>query len=254
MNLLPLLSSFGLAETEAQVYLKILEIGQAEASAIAEQTGIKRPTVYHALETLVEKGLVHSAGSTRVARYRAAPPEQLKTIAERKRDELARLEKKIDKFLPFFPTSSETQLTPHVEFYKGREGIMNLAEQVAQNNEEKKLYAIIPDIKDLRLSLTEEFMARFLDLKKVAGVATYSIWDTLLDDDYYNQHHLFNREVRLAPPAMRGKYKSIILIWDKKVATLSLLPELYGLLVTSFDYSATMKVIWQTLWEISQPV
>lgn len=254
MNLIPILSAFGLSETEAQIYLKILELGKAEASAIFKHTHIKRPTVYHALETLAEKGLVHIVGHANIAIYEAEQPQQLKVIAQRKRDELLRLEKKIDTHLPFFPTSTNTNYgLPHIDFYQGREGLKNLVEQVV-NNKEKKLYAIVPDLKNVQSTFSEEFMTRFLDLKKTANIDTQSIWNGLLKNKYYNQHKFFKREIRLAPTNMKNKYKSIILIWDNKVAVLSGVPELYGFLVTSFDYSETMKVVWHTLWKISTPI
>ena len=52
------LENLGLSNVEAKVYLALLEVGSVVANKIAEQSGIHRRTVYDALETLIEKGLV----------------------------------------------------------------------------------------------------------------------------------------------------------------------------------------------------
>ena len=50
--------ALGLSNIEAKVYLSLLELGNAVANKVAEKSGIHRRTVYDALETLIEKGLV----------------------------------------------------------------------------------------------------------------------------------------------------------------------------------------------------
>lgn len=52
------MQKLGLTEHESKVYLAALSLGPSSASQIAEQTGIKRPTVYLALENLAKQGLM----------------------------------------------------------------------------------------------------------------------------------------------------------------------------------------------------
>ncbi len=51
-----LLASLGLTKTEAAIYRVGLSRSPASATELSRRTGIKRPTVYHALETLMQKG------------------------------------------------------------------------------------------------------------------------------------------------------------------------------------------------------
>lgn len=52
------LKHIGLNEKEAQIYLSLLELGKATVLSVSKRSGIKRPTAYLVLESLVEKGFV----------------------------------------------------------------------------------------------------------------------------------------------------------------------------------------------------
>ncbi len=52
------LSLLGLTEKEARTYLALLTLGKSTAYAVAKASGLKRPTTYLLLETLLQKGIV----------------------------------------------------------------------------------------------------------------------------------------------------------------------------------------------------
>lgn len=58
MQIIEGLKNLGLNDKEARIYTHLLQSGQTTAYAIAELTGIKRPTVYVVLEELRIRGLV----------------------------------------------------------------------------------------------------------------------------------------------------------------------------------------------------
>jgi sugar-specific transcriptional regulator TrmB len=66
------LQSFGVLENEAEVYLLLTKIGSCSVGNIARRLSLSRMSVYRALRTLEEKGLVESAAK-RPARYAALP-------------------------------------------------------------------------------------------------------------------------------------------------------------------------------------
>ena len=69
------LTQLGLTPTESQVYLALIQNGAMGASAIAAATGLARTSVYPALGSLVDKGLV-DAGEGYGSRFSAAPAER----------------------------------------------------------------------------------------------------------------------------------------------------------------------------------
>ena len=71
---LSFLEQFGLTRLEAMTYLSLVSQGQAKASALAESTGVIRPTIYRVLAELTEKGLVRKSLTT-PAVYSANDPK-----------------------------------------------------------------------------------------------------------------------------------------------------------------------------------
>lgn len=65
----------GLQEKEARTYMAMLRVGEASASEISKESGIKRPTTYLILEDLRKKGLVIKVPHAKKALYIAKSPE-----------------------------------------------------------------------------------------------------------------------------------------------------------------------------------
>lgn len=81
-DLLQGIMAYGLKRKEAQVYLALLELGQASAQAVAQKAGLKRPTVYVILTDLMKQGLVLKALKQRRHMFIAKQPTELMTNAE----------------------------------------------------------------------------------------------------------------------------------------------------------------------------
>lgn len=254
MDLAKLLNDFGLTNTEANIYLSALRLGNASASELAKDTGYKRPAVYHALETLESKGLMKILGTRKILQYSPEPPEQLKSLLNRKRIELNRLEKAIDTSLPLFlniePMAKEKI---GVDFFRGIEAIKNLAEKTL-NNESCEILAIIPSFDVFADAFGRDYMMYYLREKKKRGITSRSIWAGHINEEKYDaelaKHSEYLRDVRFTPQRFAGNYPSIILIWDNNVAIINASSEVFGILITSQDYVATMKLLWVSLWEI----
>ncbi|MBA4320684.1 MAG: hypothetical protein C0412_20005, partial [Flavobacterium sp.] len=80
------LLSFGLSESEADVYLAVFRLGGATASVVARETGLKRTTVYPILKSLAEKGCVTLYFQKNKRFYQAQKPNRLAGIFEKKMD------------------------------------------------------------------------------------------------------------------------------------------------------------------------
>ncbi len=69
------LVAYGLTVREAKIYLMLLKLGEAPASAVARRCDLPRLSVYSILERLVHLNLVSSYENRRMKVYHAAPPE-----------------------------------------------------------------------------------------------------------------------------------------------------------------------------------
>lgn len=254
MNITKLLESFGLTETEVQVYLHTLERESWSAQDLARETALKRPTVYHALETLQKKGLVYFVGHKRTGHFKAESPEQLGALLRREKSRIIDLEKKLDKALPLFPTPTGViNVSSEVTYYRGLEGLKNLSEK-SYVSKSKVLYSIMPSFRVIEQNVDEAYMTHYLEERAKRGIVTKSIWQDLPQNKEFLKHKKFLRTVRLAPKSLCGKSNAMIDIFDNHVVTAMPLPEVFGFMVTSFEYSELMRAMWQTLWDVSTPL
>lgn len=75
-----LLRTCGLNETELQVFVNLLERGRSIASVIAKNLNLKRPTVYAALEQLVQRDLVLKDKQGKVTYFFPVSPKVIPKI------------------------------------------------------------------------------------------------------------------------------------------------------------------------------
>lgn len=72
------LTSIGLSEKSAQIYLATLNLGVTSVQKIAEKAGVKRPTAYLHIQELLQDGLLQKAPIGKKEYYVASDPEKLR--------------------------------------------------------------------------------------------------------------------------------------------------------------------------------
>jgi len=85
-NLTEAIEKIGLSRKESQVYLALLRIGQASATLIAKNSGLKRPTTYLILEDLRKRGFVLKMPGNKKQMFIAKSPEEIIDVARKNVD------------------------------------------------------------------------------------------------------------------------------------------------------------------------
>jgi sugar-specific transcriptional regulator TrmB len=123
------LTSFGLTEYEAKVYLTLVMKGVQKASALADMSDIPRPHVYSVIKLLHEKGLIIIIPE-KVTKYQALPLDTvLKKLLEERMDSIKSLEtigKELVSQVQQKGTTVEKDDTEKVQLYSGRWVIVDL--------------------------------------------------------------------------------------------------------------------------------
>ena len=126
-----ILQKLGLANSEASVYLALLELGPSLAGQISRKTGIHRRNIYDITERLIQKGLIGYIVKNNRRLFEAANPERLKEILKEKQREL---EEALPNLTFLYQKTKEKQET---NFYKGIEGLKTIfQEQLEGKNKE----------------------------------------------------------------------------------------------------------------------
>lgn len=94
------LKSLGFTDKEARVYLTCLKSGPCTVMKLAENCGVKRPTTYVMLKSLMEKELVEIKKVGKKTFFTAAHPQALLRHVQREKEALIRKEKAVSELLP----------------------------------------------------------------------------------------------------------------------------------------------------------
>jgi sugar-specific transcriptional regulator TrmB len=102
------LKALGFSEKEARVYLTCLKNGACTVKSISEDCGVKRPTTYVMLKSLMEKELVALVKRGKKTFFVAAHPKALVAHIQREKEAILRKEKAVAELLPLLlPLTAE---------------------------------------------------------------------------------------------------------------------------------------------------
>ncbi len=134
-----LLKELGLSNYETEAYLKVVELGIAEASVICKETKIPFGRVYQELNSLAAKGLIE-VQNTRPKKYRARKPRlAFKTLLQQKKQQVeTQLQKTIEAALQVEEIISKKIPTAPKErtFWTTAVGVEEAVEMLRSNFEE----------------------------------------------------------------------------------------------------------------------
>ena len=129
------LEQLGLAEKQAQVYLAMLELGEAPMTAIAKKSGLKRPTVYLVIDELNILGLTSEIIKGKKKFYSAIHPKRLVEMMHFR-------SKQAENILPELVAMQKKSSKPTVRMLEGVGGVKLAYEEAfaSLNNKEEGLW------------------------------------------------------------------------------------------------------------------
>ncbi len=246
------MQKLGLSEHEAKIYLAALSLGPSSAAQISTQTSIKRPTVYLALDSLIKQGLVleNFAGKKRL--FEAEKPQKLEKLTKRMRRQVIDAEILLESVLPgLIKLPKQYSQEPKVSFYSGEEGLKNIALEISACS--SSWYAFGSGAKIL------EKLAKFKRMDIL-----YDSWDIrsspsrpkiyiITDAGVFSLGKEWEknktpwREVKILPGIIG--VGSGLIIYEDKVAVLSLENKPFVAVIKSKEVVEVVKVMFQLIWK-----
>lgn len=248
------LHDLGLSSTEIRIYLAGLGYTSIGVRELEKQTGIKRPTLYHALDTLGAKGLVASAsaGGVRLT-YTMTEPKKIERLLDKKLERLETERAALQTIIPLLQqrsTQTHSATETQVKRYTGIEGITTVIDE-ALYTPAKTWDIIAPQhnfFSDCPRSLTRYFMAT----RARRGITTRALWERSPNWKKLSPNEIKIRQPRFLPPQMTGHFRSLILIFDNKIAFIPSYEHLSAILIESTEIAVTMRGMFEALWLVSE--
>ena len=110
-----ILNEVGFSDTEAKIYLSLLELGPAKAGGILKKTGLQNSVVHLILGRLVERGFVAYVQQGRIRHYQAVSPQNILRILDEKR-------KRFEALIPALLALQHSPEALSAQIYEGTAG------------------------------------------------------------------------------------------------------------------------------------
>ncbi len=238
MELSKLLEAFHLKSKEAQLYLALLELGEASAPQIAAKAGIQRTNFYDLIPKLVTLGLAKQTTRGKKQLFSALDPEEFVKLEERRLEQLKQA-------LPELKAITNTAVEkPRIFFYEGTNGVKQVYENMLLHKGEIRLFTTPSFVSKEQLNLLKEHVpqriARGNALRMIGEVSPENVM--LQERDAREL-----RETRLLP---KDVYHSNVEIgiYGKKVYIVDY-RQLFGMEVESSDVASALAMIFEIVWK-----
>lgn len=247
------LRTLGLTQTEAKLYLAGLSKKATSAQELARATKAKRPTVYHALETLIEKGLVSKTGTEARRLFQMTSPERLQHLLDQKMDQIKLQKTNLDTLLPLLMQHQGAAGSEQVRVmqYEGIEGIKIVVEEALYCK--SRSWDIIAPPKNFFSDFDKTYSKYYLETRKARGITSRSLWEQKEAPTQRMTPELIReRNPRYLPAALSGRFESVMILFDDKVAMITSLGVMSAVLIQSKEVHALMATMFEGLWMISK--
>ena len=244
-----ILEDLGLSEKEAKVYLASLELGEAAPAEIAKHAGINRATTYVIAEKLVKDGLMSHLEKDKKTYFMAENPEQLLRLLRKQEQDIKNKEQEFQKYLPELKTIFDTAgERPKVRFFEGKEGLRAIQEDFL-GSKDKNIEEVY-SWDDIRSVFTEDDLKKIREVRKNKQIRTRAIY--------------VRKEGRIPKVSLLGLSElriisqkqflihSDILLYDNKVAMISLKGKLVGVIIENQAMVDTLRSIFNLAWEAAE--
>ena len=248
-----LLVNIGLTSTEARIYLAGLVSQPLTIQELVRKTKIKRPTVYHAIGTLIEKGLVAERKTAKRSNFSMSDPENIRALIEIQKETIEERAKKLEALIPLLVHQKKSEKKEAVSAvqYTGIEGmkmVMDLAFSCKTRH-----WDVIAPYKNFLREYDKDYAQRYLNARKYYSITSRTLWEeSMRDGRKLTREEIQERNPRLMPRVMHGKFKSMMILFDDKIAIFSSYDKLSAILITSNDLYTMFQAMFEGLWESSE--
>ncbi|MBP7992111.1 MAG: hypothetical protein KAZ30_00455 [Candidatus Magasanikbacteria bacterium] len=242
-----------LTDTEAAVYVAALPYPAVGVNELVKLTNIKRTTVYHAVDTLLYKGLASRKSNDKRALFSMVSPQFLQHNLAAQIQEIEEQQKNLTNLIPDLALLQKNSLFgTDVRHYQGVSGVKAVYEE-ALYCKSREWKTITPGI-----SFLEQFGVDFHDyvaeVKNKRKLRSKLLWEEVKKNKPRTPKQTNSvRDVRVMPKTMEGKFKSKVILFDKKVALITPATDAGAIIIDSPEIHAMFDALFDVIWDVSIP-
>jgi len=252
-DVIKLLKKLRLSNTEIALYLNGLRFRSTGVAQLVELSKIRRTTAYHALATLVEKGLAAESKQDGKLMYRMTPAGELAKLLENRKDQIQSQLSELELLLPQFPQFDAAPASvPEVVNYYGLEGVHAAIDRALYA--QQRQWRIMSPKNNFFSNSSKEYIEYFKTKREERGVRAKSLWESSVAQKVFSKTELAQRRPRIMPPNLDGKFKSTVIIFDDYMLVISSYSKQFATLVRSEETTQTFSAMFDTIWDLSSEI
>lgn len=246
-NVIQYLEDLGLSETEATLYLGLLEMGETTVLELARHTNLKRATTHFNVESLIKKGLVSQTAEGSRRKIMPEDPSTLKTFISKKKEKIESLENQFDKVIEsvsFNPSVNKEKV--QIRFYEGVGGVEMIYREAFEASELRS-YVNLEEVHKTFKNNSKIYLEAIEDghprrVREITDRSRGSIEKAI----EFSQDPNF--EVKVTTISLNLSAIDILMFEDK-VAMINFKDQITGSVLTDRNYYENSIGIFDYLWE-----
>lgn len=236
------LQEVGLTKEETSVYLAGLELGEDSVQNIAKKAGIKRPTAYLVINSLIEKGLFYQTFKGKKRYFGAQNPKDLEINLKRKELELAKIMPELNSIY------NTLESKPKVRFYEGVAGAMAVYNDMLDSTPKNGEMLSFAGIKNFFETFPKEFAAEYFTRRVKKNIRPRIIaLDSVESRQWLRDSEKEMRDILLISED-QFNFSGDIEIYGDKVALISYKENFMTIIIESQEISDMQRSMFNLIW------
>lgn len=235
-----LLEEIGLNNSQAKVYLCLIEMGALTPPQVADEAKENRTNAYMVLEQLEKLGLAEKVSHAKKLTYQATNPINLEKVSEKRRKEVMDAELRVKQAMPtmlsYYYNFTEK---PGVRIYEGAEALKEIYQDILRTKQ--TLYLIGGNKLEVERVVGESYIKKFIAKRVQLGINVVAITpDTPSSNKDPNQDKEWLYHRTWIPKNLYDEAVEID-VYGNKVAFISFGEEVFGTIIDSPQIAQAMR-------------
>lgn len=236
------LTGLGFSPKKAEIYLALLELGEASVIEIAKKTKLKRTTVYNILPELLQEGLVKASSKGGRKFFFVEDPRSIKIAIEEKLRIANHVVPELAAIQNIIPHK------PRITFYEGEGGMRDLYADTLESVEQGGTIFSYTGLSDFYKLVPKEFARWYIDerVKRKIQIRVITPQSEVASEWKENG----TRELRSIKIVDNPNFhfNADMEIYGNKVALISYRENFLGVIIESAEINQMQRAAFEMMW------
>jgi sugar-specific transcriptional regulator TrmB len=244
-----MMRKLGFTDSEAKVYLALIEIGPITKGPLVKKAGISSSKIYEVIDKLIEKGLASVFLKNGVKHFSAAPPSKIGEYLEEKKENIEKEEKIFQNLLPQLKARwGHIEAESDAEVFRGWRGLKTVYNDILDSLEKGETDYVLGASKGYEPEKVRNFFNWFNLQRHKRGVKIRIIFSESARGNIPTIGHPKYDEVKY----MDNSTPSEINIYGNKTAVVVLSKEPLAILIRGKEVADSFREYFNVMWAVSK--